>query len=500
MLGLKVRRPPNLVDRRRPHRAMDAQGIDMEALSINPFWYGADRDSPKSSSSCRTRSSPRLCAAHPDRFVAFATVAMQHPGPGGRSSSNTASRSSGCAACRSAAASRARNSSDPKFHPIWAKAEELGVLVFIHPIGTASSSQRLKGNGGLDNTIGNPLETTLALSHLIFEGTLDRYPRPEDLRRARRRLSAVLRAALGRHLHHLPGPLRRRAAEEEADRVSEAALLRHARLHARGAAPPGRARSASSQIMMGTDYPFPWTRTPVDHILNTPGSATPTARDARRHRGAAVGNQIELGACINSLRLDAGCLHDRPPFLELGLVERCERCRGPSVGRRQVHAEIGDALANHRIGHRGVGSGVDLSDDIGRRVFGSPEAVPGAEIETGETGLVHGRHLRCRRPTGLGHDRECLDVAGAVLRQRIGGKIAIQIDLPRHQIVKRRCAAAIRNVLERHPSGTMKRHAANRAMLAVPVDEAVPLSGLAFSQSTNSLRLFAGNVFRAVIQ
>ena len=68
--------------------------------------------------------------------------------------------------------------SDPKFHPFWAKAEQLGVLIFIHPQGTTelSASGRLKGNGVLDNVIGNPLETTIALSHLIFEGTLDNYP------------------------------------------------------------------------------------------------------------------------------------------------------------------------------------------------------------------------------------------------------------------------------------------------------------------------------------
>jgi hypothetical protein len=36
-----------------------------------------------------------------------------------------------------------------------------------------SISGRLKGNGVLENVIGNPLETTIALSHLIFEGTLD---------------------------------------------------------------------------------------------------------------------------------------------------------------------------------------------------------------------------------------------------------------------------------------------------------------------------------------
>ena len=66
--------------------------------------------------------------------------------------------------------------SDPKFHPFWAKAEELGVLVFLHPQGIPDLEKRLQGNGLLTNVIGNPLETTIALSHLIFEGTLDRFP------------------------------------------------------------------------------------------------------------------------------------------------------------------------------------------------------------------------------------------------------------------------------------------------------------------------------------
>ena len=48
----------------------------------------------------------------------------------------------------------------------------------MHPLGTRElePSGRLGGSGLLTNTIGNPLETTIALSHLIFEGTLDRFP------------------------------------------------------------------------------------------------------------------------------------------------------------------------------------------------------------------------------------------------------------------------------------------------------------------------------------
>src|SRR4029079_10244633 len=67
--------------------------------------------------------------------------------------------------------------SNPKFHPFWAKVEELDVPVFIHPQGVPELRTRLQGNGLLTNVIGNPLETTIALSHLIFEGTLDQFPK-----------------------------------------------------------------------------------------------------------------------------------------------------------------------------------------------------------------------------------------------------------------------------------------------------------------------------------
>jgi aminocarboxymuconate-semialdehyde decarboxylase len=60
-------------------RAMDEQGIDVEALSINPFWYEADRDVAEKLIALQNEKLAEICAAIPDRFVAFATVALQHP-------------------------------------------------------------------------------------------------------------------------------------------------------------------------------------------------------------------------------------------------------------------------------------------------------------------------------------------------------------------------------------------------------------------------------------
>ena len=113
----------------------------------------------------------------PDRFVAFATVALQHPDLAVEQVEEGIKKY-GLRGVSTGGSVNGMELADPKLHPFWAKVEQLGVLVFIHPQGTdeLEESGRLNGNGVLTNTIGNPLETTIALSHLIFDGTLDRFP------------------------------------------------------------------------------------------------------------------------------------------------------------------------------------------------------------------------------------------------------------------------------------------------------------------------------------
>src|SRR6185503_7131368 len=64
--------------------------------------------------------------------------------------------------------------SDPAFAPFWKKAEELQALVVLHPLGF-SEGKRLS-RFSFNNTIGNPLDTTIALHYLIFDGVLERHP------------------------------------------------------------------------------------------------------------------------------------------------------------------------------------------------------------------------------------------------------------------------------------------------------------------------------------
>src|ERR1051325_8486240 len=156
-------------------KEMDAMAIDMEVLSINPFWYRKDRDTAAKIVEINNAKLAELCAAHPDRFAAFASLSLQFPDLAVQQL-ETAVKKQGLKGAAIGGSVAGEEFADPKFHPVWAKAEELGAALFIHPQTIPELANRLKGNGWLINVIALPTETTIALSHLIFEGTLDRFP------------------------------------------------------------------------------------------------------------------------------------------------------------------------------------------------------------------------------------------------------------------------------------------------------------------------------------
>jgi aminocarboxymuconate-semialdehyde decarboxylase len=251
-------------------RAMDEQGIDVEALSINPFWYTAERDLASQIVKIQNEKLAELCGAHPDRFVAFASVALQYPDLAVRQLEEGVKKL-GLRGAAVGASVAGQEFSDAKFHPFWAKAEELGVLIFIHPQSTPELAKRFKGNGWLSNVIGNPLDTTIALSHLIFEGTLDRFP---GLKICAAHGGGFLPSYAPRSdngcrvapeecnpdikLKKRPTEYLRQMYFDTLVFTSEA--LRHL-----------AAEVGSSQLVIGTDHPIPWQSQSVDHILNAPG-------------------------------------------------------------------------------------------------------------------------------------------------------------------------------------------------------------------------------------
>jgi aminocarboxymuconate-semialdehyde decarboxylase len=270
LMGLKVQLPSLVISPERT-KVMDEQGIDIEALSINPiFWSKADPDLAGQVVKLQNEKLAEICAAQPDRFVGLASVALQHPDLAAEQL-EYAVKQLGLRGALIGGSVNGEELSDPKFHPFWSKAEQLGVLIFIHPQGTAelSASGRLKGNGVLDNVIGNPLETTIALSHLIFEGTLDAYP---GLKICGAHAGGYLPSYAARSDQGCV-TFPQRCTKTLKKKPTE--YLRQLYYDSLVFTPEGLrhliAEVGASQIVMGTDYPFPWTKTAVDHILDTPG-------------------------------------------------------------------------------------------------------------------------------------------------------------------------------------------------------------------------------------
>lgn len=249
-------------------KEMDAQAIDMEVLSINPFWYGTDRETAGKIVDLQNQKLGELCAAHPDRFAAYASLALQYPDLAA-AQLETAITKHGLLGAAIGASVLDVDFSDPKFHPVWAKAEELGAVLFIHPLSTPELAKRLKGNGWLSNTIGNPLATTIALQHLIFEGTLDRFP---GLKIIAAHGGGYLPsyAARGDHACFVspencnPEIKLKKKPSEYLNQIYFDSLvftpegLRHLVVQV-----------GASQIVIGSDHPIPWEEHPVDHIFAT---------------------------------------------------------------------------------------------------------------------------------------------------------------------------------------------------------------------------------------
>src|SRR4029453_18496767 len=255
-------------------KEMDAMAIDMEVLSINPFWYGKDRDTAAQIVKVQNEKLAELCAAHPDRFGAFASLTLQYPDLAVQQL-ETAIKKQGLRGAAIGGSVLGEDFSESRFHPVWAKAEELGAVLFIHPQSTPELAARFKGNGWLSNVIGNPLDTTFALSHLIFDGTLDRFP---GLKICSAHGGGYLPSYAPRSDHGCRvnppmceghAPLKKKPTEYLRGMYYDTLVFTPEALRHRAA------EVGSRQLVSGTDHPIPWEDKAVDHVLVTTSLSDP---------------------------------------------------------------------------------------------------------------------------------------------------------------------------------------------------------------------------------
>ena len=157
-------------------KEMDATGIDMQVVSPSIMQQCTYELEPERALAMERLGNDRLAEAvaqHPDRLVGLGSVPLQDP-------ALAAAELERCMRelnLRGAIISSQVNGielGDSRLLPFWAKAEELGAVIFIHPAG--HSDARMRRNR-LMITIGQPLEEAYAVSSLIYEGVMDAFPK-----------------------------------------------------------------------------------------------------------------------------------------------------------------------------------------------------------------------------------------------------------------------------------------------------------------------------------
>ena len=194
MIGARI---PKLTDVGARLAAMDEQGVDRQWVSVSPnhFYPWA----PEGLAVWVAGETNRLIAEHvaqaPDRLTGLGVVPLQHP-ERIVEYLDDAVLGRGLAGVEISSFAGDVELSDPRLEPFWARAAELGCIVFLHPFG-CSLDERLD-RFYLSNTVGQPTENAVALSHLIFSGVLDRHP---DLRVVAAHGGGYLPFAIGRSDH-----------------------------------------------------------------------------------------------------------------------------------------------------------------------------------------------------------------------------------------------------------------------------------------------------------
>jgi aminocarboxymuconate-semialdehyde decarboxylase len=248
MVGARI---PKLTDVGARLAAMDEQGVDRQWVSVSPnhFYPWA----PEGLAVWVAMETNRLIAAHvaqaPDRLTGLGVVPLQYP-ERIVEYLDDAILGRGLAGVEISSFAGDVELSDERLEPFWARAAELGAVVFLHPFG-CSLDERLD-RFYLSNTVGQPTENAVALSHIIFSGVLDRHP---DLKIVAAHGGGYLPFAIGRsdrawhvrpeahRCEHAPSTYLRRLWFDTV--VHDPVAIRHL-VEVAGA----------SQVVLGSDFPF----------------------------------------------------------------------------------------------------------------------------------------------------------------------------------------------------------------------------------------------------
>lgn len=247
---------------------LDKMGIDIQVVAPAPgqCYYYVDPKIAETAHRVANEGVAEFCARKPDRFLGLGGVTLQEPELAVKELEYCMGhlKLKGVQILTNV---DGEELSDPKYRPFFAKAEQLGAFIMLHPNGF-TQGKRLT-HFYFSNVLGNPLETTLALHNLIFTGTLARFP---DLKLMAVHGGGYLPAYSGRIDHawgarqdchgDLPLPPTTYLRQVYLDTV---VFSYHQLAYLIDVFGPDR-------ILMGTDYPFDMAEfNPIGHIAGVNG-------------------------------------------------------------------------------------------------------------------------------------------------------------------------------------------------------------------------------------
>ena len=154
---------------------MDAMGIDVQAISVAPpqYYYWTDVELGRRLARMQNENLASMVHDNPDRFVGMATVPLQDVSSAVKELEYCI-RELGFRGVEVNTNVFGLDFDDPRYRPFFAMAEELDIVVLLHPNGFTAGERLQKYY--MTNVIGNPLDTTVAINRIIHGGVLEEYP------------------------------------------------------------------------------------------------------------------------------------------------------------------------------------------------------------------------------------------------------------------------------------------------------------------------------------
>jgi len=157
-------------------REMDATGVDIQVISpsiMQQCTYGMDPEEALKMDRFGNDRVAEAVAQHPDRLVGLGSLPL-HDVARSTAELERCVRELNLRGVIISSHVNGVELGDERLRPFWAKAEELGAVIFVHPAG--NTEKRMRRNR-LMITVGQPLEEAYALSSLIYEGVIDQFPK-----------------------------------------------------------------------------------------------------------------------------------------------------------------------------------------------------------------------------------------------------------------------------------------------------------------------------------